>query len=85
MMQLFIETLCQTSLISHSLPVSWSFLSFYSSFCTLSCPSFKIQKYKIVYSLQTSGEVWENLKTGGYGIFTFPSTRINIFLVLKIY
>ncbi len=38
-------------------------------------------QYKIFYSLETSGEVWENLKTGGYGIVT----RINICLVLTIY
>ncbi len=32
-------------------------------------------QYKIFYSLEPSGEVWENLKTGGYGIVTVPSTR----------
>ncbi len=40
-------------------------------------------QYKKKKSLETSGEVWENLKTGGYGIVTFLSTRINLYMYIK--
>ncbi len=35
-------------------------------------------QYKICYSQETSGEVWENLKTGGHRIVTYYPLVINV-------